>query len=148
MQEIEVDTVRAELGQAALAGSDGTLTVSVIRIHFAHEEDLVASALDRLGNKLFRPTLPIHLCCIDEGEAKIETKAKRCDLFVSCGPILPQVPAPLSKSWHAFTRWHLTVFIRFLFYAAPDKMPLKPMQPSMRTTPSDSPTVLAPPQPR
>ena len=73
MQEIKVKPVGIQATQATLAGGDGVLAGRILRIDLAHQKDLIASAVDRLGNELLGLALAIHLGCIDEGEAEVET---------------------------------------------------------------------------
>ena len=97
MQQVKVDMVGAKPRQAALAGSNCTLAGRVIWRDFAHKEDFVASAFDRLGDQLLRTTVAIHFCCVDERDTKIEAKAKRRDLFRAHSLTFPEIPSSQSK---------------------------------------------------
>ncbi len=105
MQEIEVKPVGIQTTQATLAGGNSGLAGRILRIDLAHQKDLIASAVERLGNELLGLALAIHLGCIDEGEAEVETEPQGGDLFCSGCRMLPQVPSALAESRHALTRW-------------------------------------------
>ena len=66
VQQVEIDAVRLETLQAALAGGDGACARGVVRIDLADEEDLIAPARHGVGHDLLRPALAIHLGGIDE----------------------------------------------------------------------------------
>jgi hypothetical protein len=69
VQQIQIDPVRLEAAQAALAGSDGALAGRIMRIDLAHQEHFIASAFDCLGDEFLGEALAIHFGGIDEGEA-------------------------------------------------------------------------------
>lgn len=104
MQQIKVDPVGLEAAQAALAGGDGRPAGRVVRIDLAHQEHLVASVSDRLGDEFLGPALAIHLGGIDQGEAEVETEPERCNLLRAARPVLRHVPSPQAERRHALTR--------------------------------------------
>ena len=80
MQEIEVEAVRRETSQAALARLAHPLARPVLRIELAHQEDLFAAARNRLADDPFGAAVGVHLGGVDERHAEIEPGPERGDL--------------------------------------------------------------------
>jgi len=97
VQEIEVDLVGPEALQAAIAGGHRPDRRRMARQDLAHQEDLVAASGDRLADQLFGRAGAIHLGCVDQEHAEVDTEAQRRDLLRSRPPAFAQIPGALPE---------------------------------------------------
>src|SRR3954468_16648560 len=105
MQEIEVQIIGAEPLQTRGAGSERQVSSRVTRQHLTHEKYVLATLCDRLADELLGRAVAIHLRCIDEGHAEIETKTNRGDLVVALARALTHAPGAQAKRGQGLARW-------------------------------------------
>jgi len=92
VQEVEIEPVRPEPFERALAGGDRAGSRGVVGIDLADQEYLVATAGDGLGRHLFRTAFAIHLGGVDEGEPEVETGAQSLHLVLPLAGPLAHAP--------------------------------------------------------
>src|SRR3954471_18787784 len=105
MQEIEVQIIGAEPLQTRGAGSERLLSSRMTRQHLTHEKNVLATLCDRLADELLGRAVAVHLRCIDDGHAEVETETNRGDLVVAPARALTHAPGAQTKRGHGHARW-------------------------------------------
>ncbi len=100
VQEVEVEAVRREASQAALARLAHPFARPVLRIELAHQEDLFAAARDRLADDPFGAAVGVHLGGVDERHAEIEPGPERGDLTPPVRAVLAHAVGALAEDRH------------------------------------------------
>lgn len=103
VQQVDVDPIGLEPLQAALAGLDRGTLAGVVRIDLADDEQLVAPAADRFGNRLLRTALAIHLRRVDQGHAEIDGELDGGDFLGAARAVFAHAPGADSEGRHART---------------------------------------------
>ena len=70
----------------------------MLRKYLGHQEDLIASVNDRLGDHFLRDARPIHLRSVDVDHAEIQTPAQSGD----CGATVGGFDIPGSLANHGY----------------------------------------------
>ena len=99
MQQVEIEAIRAQALQAALACAQRALVACIGRQHFAHQEDFVAPAGNRLAGEFLGAPAAVHLGGIDVRESQIDAGAQRLASLrrsASAEPSIIQVPCPIT----------------------------------------------------
>ena len=94
MQEIEVEPIRTEPLEAALAGRDRVLSAGVVRIHLAYYKEIVTPAGHRLRHDFLGAAVAVHLGRVDERHPELESQRKRC--------AFPPRRVPCARPWSTF----------------------------------------------
>src|SRR5438477_3020765 len=100
MQQVKIDPVGGQPFEAALASSDDAGARAVVRIDFAHDEEVVAETVDSAGDDLFGAAAAIHFGCVDQGHAEIDAEPQCRCLFGGMAAVLSHVPGSLSQRRH------------------------------------------------
>ena len=98
MQEIEIEVVRLETLQAALACLERAAPASVARQDLADEVHLLAPTGDSFGDELFGAAVAVHLSGIDELQPEVESRAQCCELFAARGALVAHRPGTLTQA--------------------------------------------------
>src|SRR5207237_10547192 len=69
----------------------------VLRIELAHDEDVVATAPDRLPDDALGAAVRVHLGGVDEGHPELHAGAERADLATSVFAVLTHAPGTLTE---------------------------------------------------
>ena len=91
MQEVQVDPVGFETAQAALAGQDGAVAGSVVRVNLADQEHLVTASPNCLADEFLGEALSIHFSGVNEccTEIKAEPKfADETEVIIGADPMI------------------------------------------------------------
>src|SRR5580704_10283276 len=74
----------------------------MLRKYLGHQEDLIASVNDRLGDHFLRDPRSIHLCSVDVDHAEIQTPAQCGDCGVTVGGF--DIPGSLANDRYLLLR--------------------------------------------
>ncbi len=100
MQEIEIEPIRLEPLQAALAGGNRPLARGVVRIDLADEEEIVAPPGDGLADDGLRHAFAVHLGRIDQPHAELDPQLHRRQLGRPLGRALAHAPGAEPQHRH------------------------------------------------
>ena len=104
MQEIEIEPIRAEPLEAALAGRDRAFSAGVVRIHLAHYKQAVAPAGHRSRHDFLRAAVAVHLGRVDERHPELEAERKRRGFGRRARLVLAHRPRAETERRHASSR--------------------------------------------
>jgi hypothetical protein len=92
VQQVQVEVVGAQPGQAAPAGLGGAPPRGVVGQHLADEEDVVPPAPDRPPDERLGCAVAVHLGGIDQRQPDLDAGAKGGEVDVVPVRVLAQVP--------------------------------------------------------
>ena len=101
MQQIQVEPVRCEALETALAGGDRAFRAGVVRIDLADEKNAIALSGDGFAHQLFSAAVTVHLGGVDNVHAKLDTQAQRCHFGIVVASALAHSPRAESKRRNA-----------------------------------------------
>src|SRR5713226_136440 len=94
VEQVEIDPIRFQSLQAALAGLDRALAGCVLRQHLGGEKNLLAPAGDRFADDLLDRTSAVHLGGVNVAHPRIQPTPQSGDRYLAVGAL--QLPRPLT----------------------------------------------------
>jgi hypothetical protein len=75
VQEIQVESIRCEAAETALASGDGPGAGCVARQYFADQENFASAAGDCFADQFLGAAVRVHFCRIDQRQTEVKTEA-------------------------------------------------------------------------
>ena len=103
MQQVKIEPIGLEPREATLAGHHNAFARGVVRINFAHQENLVPAPGQGFRQHFLGTTLAVHLSRVDQPDAEIEPQPDGCDLRRPLRLSLTHVPGAETQHRHLVT---------------------------------------------
>src|SRR5690242_4333725 len=97
MQKIKIQGIDAESFAAAFACLWHFPARRIVRINFRNYKDAWSLFLNRFAYNLFRATIPVHLCGVDQTHAELNSQTECRNLTRAFAFAFAHVPRALAK---------------------------------------------------